>query len=141
MAYGDYDGPNKPDKGKEGGSCNRTACQSSPANWYNHASHSWYCCDCKRELERVNNMDWDDNFRPSRGYPMFETREMIEERRKIMAGLDNILETLDRRFTSSNSVPVDSARITKEEYEIICDKLEEQSQIISGLEGYLSSWE
>lgn len=24
MAYGDYNGPNKPDKGQEGGSCNRT---------------------------------------------------------------------------------------------------------------------
>lgn len=58
-----------------------------------------------------------------------------------MSDLANILETLDRRFTSSNSIPVDSARITKEEYEIICDKLEEQSQIISGLEGYLSAWE
>ena len=23
MAYGDYNGPNKPDKGREGGSCNR----------------------------------------------------------------------------------------------------------------------
>jgi hypothetical protein len=47
MAYGDYDGPNKPDKGKEGGSCNRTRCQAAPALHYNHGSNSWYCRDCR----------------------------------------------------------------------------------------------
>ena len=82
MAYGDYFGPDKEDKGMEGGSCNRSVCQSSPANWYNHGSYSWYCNDCKREIERANKMDWDLNFFPSYEHPMFETREMIDEREK-----------------------------------------------------------
>ncbi len=41
---------NKPDKGLEGGSCNRTACQRPGAFWWNHGSHSWYCADCAHEL-------------------------------------------------------------------------------------------
>lgn len=55
--------------------------------------------------------------------------------------LNNVLETLDRRFQSGNQTPVTSTRITKEEYEILVDKLEEQNMIIAGLESYLASWE
>lgn len=55
--------------------------------------------------------------------------------------VDEVLDTLDRRFTSGNSMSVESTRITKEEYEVICAKLEEQNMIIAGLEGYLKSWE
>lgn len=82
MAYGDYNGPNKADKGDEGGSCNRTRCQCSPARWFNHGSRSWYCDDCRRDIEfdPVNSRDWERNFKPRLGHPMFETREMMVER-------------------------------------------------------------
>lgn len=82
MAYGDYDGPDKPEKGHEGGSCNRRLCQASPALWYNHGSMSWYCEDCRHEIENdvVNKADWLLNFFPKRGHPMFETREMMKAR-------------------------------------------------------------
>jgi len=82
MAYGDYEGPNKPHKGKEGGACNRTACQAEPAIWWNHGSYSWYCADCRHDIETdaFNSRDWDRNFRPRLGHPMFETREMMTAR-------------------------------------------------------------
>lgn len=80
MAYGDYDGPNKHNKGHEGGACNRTRCQDEPALWYNHGSHAWYCGACRRDIEfdTVNKRDWDANWKPKLGHPMFETREMME---------------------------------------------------------------
>lgn len=82
MAYGDYDGPNKPDKGKEGGSCNRTRCQASPADWFNHGSSSWYCLECRLDIQfdYINHRDWRANFQPKLGHAMFETREMISAR-------------------------------------------------------------
>lgn len=81
MAYGDYDGPDKPDKGKEGGSCNRGRCQCSPARWYNHGSFSWYCDDCKDQIyDAVGQRLWAKDF-PNAGHPMFETREMMDSRR------------------------------------------------------------
>lgn len=88
MAYGDYDGPNKPDKGKEGGSCNRTRCQASPANWYNHCSYSWYCVECRTDIEfdPFNHRDWNLNYKPKCGHPMFETRAMMDERSATEAG-------------------------------------------------------
>lgn len=84
MAYGDYDGPNKEDKGKEGGSCNRTRCQDSPALWFNHGSLSWYCQSCKIDIgeDPFNKRDWMQNFFPKYKHPMFETREMMEERKE-----------------------------------------------------------
>ena len=82
MAYGDYDGPNKPDKGMEGGSCNRTLCQDTPADWYNHGSRSWYCKNCRKEIQfdSFNLQDWKTNHQPKAGHPMFETREMMNAR-------------------------------------------------------------
>lgn len=82
MAYGDYDGPDKPDKGKEGGPCNRTRCQASPANWYNHGSHSWYCAECRSDIEfdPFNHSGWLKDHQPKCGHPMFETREMMDSR-------------------------------------------------------------
>lgn len=82
MSYGDYDGPDKDDKGKEGGSCNRRRCQSKPALWYNHGSFKWYCSDCRLDIEfdPFNIRDWQMNYQPRCGHPMFETREMIDER-------------------------------------------------------------
>jgi len=82
MPYPQYKGPNKPDKGHESGSCNRTHCQDSPARWWNHGSRSWYCDNCRKEIEfdEVNYRDWLLNFRPKHGHPMFETREMMNKR-------------------------------------------------------------
>lgn len=82
MAYGDYDGPDKDDKGKENGSCNRRLCQSPGAVWYNHGSLSWYCESCRKDIEfdAFNFWDWQHNHRPRLGHPMFETREMMDAR-------------------------------------------------------------
>lgn len=85
MAFGDYNGPDKPDKGKEGGSCNRTRCQCAPARWWNHESHSWYCDDCRVaiEFDRFNKREWDTRWLPKLGHPMFETREMMDARKSL----------------------------------------------------------
>ena len=82
MAYGDYSGPDKPDKGHEGGACNRQRCQAEPANWYNHGSNSWYCDDCRRDIQfdSFNLRDWERNWQPRVGHPMFETRQMMDVR-------------------------------------------------------------
>lgn len=80
MAYGDYNGPDKEDKGQENGSCNRSLCQEPNAKWFNHGSRSWYCDDCREDLEAANRVQWQRDFYPSLGHPMFETREMIDER-------------------------------------------------------------
>ncbi len=79
MAYGDYDGPDKADKGHEGGSCNRRRCQAPNAIWFNHGSLSWYCADCRKDIEfdSFNFRDWNKD---NRGHPMFETREMMNAR-------------------------------------------------------------
>lgn len=84
MAYGDYNGPDKPNKGCEGGACNRRLCQAEPANWYNHGSHSWYCDDCSIDIGQdvVNKRDWDRNWLPRVGHPMFETRAMMDARKE-----------------------------------------------------------
>lgn len=84
MAYGSYSGPDKADKGKENGSCNRSLCQAPDAVWYNHGSHSWYCCDCRHEIEfdSFNKRDWDSYWKPRVGHPMFETRDMMNNRIK-----------------------------------------------------------
>lgn len=84
MAFGDLslDAPEKPNKGLEGGSCNRRSCQAEPALWWNHGSYSWYCADCARDIgdDVVNRSDWARNFFPKLGHPQFETREMIDAR-------------------------------------------------------------
>lgn len=96
MAYGDYDGPNKPDKGIEGGSCNRKRCQCSPARWFNHGSFSWYCDDCRRDIWASNR----DTFHidmPGVTHPMFETREMMDARTQAHAPVvtDNDLDLIE----------------------------------------------
>lgn len=82
MAYGDYDGPDKQDKGKKGGSCNRRRCQAAPALWYNHGSMSWYCRDCATDIgdDPFNKRDWERDWQPKLGHPMFESVEMIAAR-------------------------------------------------------------
>jgi hypothetical protein len=84
MAYGDYSGPNKAGKGLKNGSCNRTRCQCSPADWYNHGSGAWYCEDCAIDIgqDSFNFRDWTLNYYPKLGYPMFETEEMMADRAK-----------------------------------------------------------
>ena len=88
MAYGDLsrDASEKPNKGHEGGACNRRSCQAEPADWYNHGSHSWYCSDCARDIgdDVVNVRHWPHDFArfwPNKKlHPMFETREMMTSR-------------------------------------------------------------
>lgn len=82
MAYGDYDGPNKPDKGAKHGSCNRTRCQAPNAIWYNHGSYAWYCEDCMRQIghDPWNLKDWNAMFYPRLKHPQFETVEMMQAR-------------------------------------------------------------
>jgi len=82
MSYGDYDGPDKPNKGLEGGACNRGRCQAEPALWYNHGSFAWYCADCRQaiQFDRFNFRDWNANWFPNCGHPMFETREQMTAR-------------------------------------------------------------
>lgn len=87
MGYGDYRGPDKPNKGHEGGACDRQRCQAEPANWYNHGSLAWYCDDCARVIggDAVNARYWPLYFPrlfPGRTlHPMFETREQIDARK------------------------------------------------------------
>lgn len=87
MAYGDYRGPDKPNKGQENGACNRSACQCEPAIWYNHGSLKWYCEECKIALDRANRQGWDAL---NTGHPMFETRAMLDARTKNFPNLSPI---------------------------------------------------
>lgn len=82
MSYGDHSGPDKQNKGQEGGACNRQRCQAEPANWYNHGSYSWYCDDCRRDIEfdHVNLRGWQRDWQPRCGHPQFETREEMTAR-------------------------------------------------------------
>lgn len=84
MAFGDLslDAPEKPNKGHEGGACNRRSCQAEPALWWNHGAHSWYCEDCRNDIQfdSFNLRDWELRWQPQCGHPMFETREMMDAR-------------------------------------------------------------
>ncbi len=92
MTYGDYTGPDKPDKGTEGGSCNRRLCQAPGAIWFNHGSHSWYCPDCRSDIENdeFNRREWERHFYPKKEHPMFETREMIDSRAGKNADIEHM---------------------------------------------------
>lgn len=83
MAYGDYSGPDKPNKGREDGACNRQRCQSEPARWYNHGSYAWYCDDCRHDIgeDSFNKRNWEQAWQPTCGHPQFETREMMNSRK------------------------------------------------------------
>lgn len=84
MAYGDLplDAPLKPNKGKEGGACNRQSCQAEPALWFNHGMAKWYCGDCARDIggDEFNRRHWNSDWRPRLGHDQFETRRMIRAR-------------------------------------------------------------
>lgn len=85
MPFGDLslDAPHKEDKGIEGGSCNVTSCQAPNAIWFNHGSHAWYCSECRDWIEKdpVNSANWEYRHYPQCGHPMFETREMMDDRK------------------------------------------------------------
>ena len=82
MPYGQYSGPDKADKGKKHGSCNRSSCQDNPAIWWNHGSYAWYCERCKNDIyDAWAQRMWIRDF-PKADYPMFETVEMMAERKK-----------------------------------------------------------
>lgn len=87
MSYGDLPrgAPHKPNKGIEGGACNRERCQAEPALWYNHGSYAWYCADCARDIgeDAFNKREWDLHWLPKYHHPMFETRDMMNEREGI----------------------------------------------------------
>ncbi len=101
MAYGDYSGPDKADKGLEGGACNRQRCQARPASYYNHGSHRWYCADCARSIstDTVNARCWpQDHARMFPGvplHPMFETRAEMRFR-AVRGALEPFLECAER---------------------------------------------
>jgi len=82
MPFGQYNGPDKGDKGLKHGSCNRSTCQDSPALWYNHGSYAWYCEGCRNtiQFDSFNLRNWHANHQPECGHPQFETSEMIKER-------------------------------------------------------------
>ncbi len=98
MAYGDLplDAPLKPNKGHEGGACNRQSCQAEPALHFNHGSNSWYCADCARDIgeDRFNKRDWEISFRPRLGHAQFETREEIDAREAKAKTLDGQMEQI-----------------------------------------------
>lgn len=103
MAYGDYDGPDKPDKGKEGGSCNRGRCQASPALWYNHGSYHWYCDECKRDIWDANKFTYHLDM-PNAKQPMFETREMMTARQQQTVDRLTREENLDRPIATREEI-------------------------------------
>lgn len=84
MAYGDLpqDAPEKPNKGKEDGACNRRSCQAEPAIHYNHGSYAWYCGECARDIGRdeFNLQNWSLHWFPKLGHPQFETRAEMDAR-------------------------------------------------------------
>lgn len=98
MAFMDLplDAPEKSNKGKEGGACNRRSCQAEPALHYNHGSYAWYCGDCARAIgdDRVNRSDWAANFYPKLGHPQFETREQIDAREAKAKTIDGQIEKI-----------------------------------------------
>lgn len=48
----------KPDKGRFGGSCNRTACQAPGATWWNFGTQAYYCQACALMINRRHARDF-----------------------------------------------------------------------------------
>lgn len=95
MAFGDLslDAPHKPNKGHEGGACNRQSCQAEPALWFNHGTQQWYCADCRRDIQfdAFNLRNWTQQWQPRLGHPMFETREQIDARERLTEARRNYI--------------------------------------------------
>ena len=69
--------PNRPDKGKFGGSCNVTACQlPNSATWFNHSTRKYYCAGCAEWLnnDKFNRADAERLF----GHPLCTEGEQKE---------------------------------------------------------------
>lgn len=83
MPYPHYDGPIKANKGLKDGACNRERCQDEPALFYNHGSHAWYCSRCRHtiQFDEFNLRDWQKNWQPQCGHPMFETADQMTTRK------------------------------------------------------------
>lgn len=47
----------KPDKGLQGGSCNRKICQQPGAFFYNKETRKFYCHRCCKEISKYNEGD------------------------------------------------------------------------------------
>lgn len=102
MPYGFYNGPDKADKGKKHGSCNRSTCQDSGAIWYNHGSYAWYCVSCMNTIyDDWAKRHWEQDF-PEVDYPMFETQEMIDRRAMKSAADDMEKEMFAQVFGGAN---------------------------------------
>ncbi len=85
--------PEKPDKGKFGGSCNVRRCQAPGArncHMDNHAGLKFYCDDCARDINRASwRFDGFEIIRPSDGeYPFPNNYYMIESDRVKKERLD-----------------------------------------------------
>lgn len=57
MMATEYQGPDKPDKGQRGGSCNRSACQQAGATFYNTSTMRWYCPACAAKINHWSVLD------------------------------------------------------------------------------------
>lgn len=44
-------------KGEKGKNCNRTACQTHGATWYNLSTRAYYCAECALLINEANMMD------------------------------------------------------------------------------------
>jgi len=57
-----------PLKGKKGGNCNVTRCQTFRSlcpdriGWYNHSTRAYYCRHCARDINRANHRDAMERF-------------------------------------------------------------------------------
>ena len=43
------------DKGKQGGTCERTTCGAGPAIYFNHSTKAWYCITCAFDIQEFEN--------------------------------------------------------------------------------------
>lgn len=48
---------NTPAKGEKGGECNRTACDASPAFWFNSSTRAYYCVACAARINYWSKRD------------------------------------------------------------------------------------
>lgn len=87
----------KPDKGHENGSCNRTACQQSPATWFSNIMKKWYCARCADLIgnDPHNRRDWETDLKKYCPNGLFETRAMMDlrEESEMLKALTDKMET------------------------------------------------
>jgi hypothetical protein len=54
MSYLAREKPEHPDKGKDGGRCNRRACQEPGAYYYNSGTRKYYCWVCAKLIQNAH---------------------------------------------------------------------------------------